>query len=446
MKPRIGGPLRVLWWRLRGSLWFVPAILVTLATAAALGFVMLDEQVGPALQERWPAVFGVGAEGARSLLSAIATASLTVAGTMFAVTLAVLSLAASQYSPRVLRTFISDRPTQVVLGFFVALFAYCLVVLRTIRGGETSFVPSLAVLGGIVAAFTAIALLVYFIHHLAESIEAASILGRLVRGTARTIETLFPDELGEGVDEPADGADAQGPWTPAPARASGYVVSLDSDRLLGEARRLGRVVRVERAIGEFAMPGEPLVSLAGGAAIDEADARALLACFSIDRQRTVEQDAEFGLQQISDIALKALSAGINDQSTAVMCVDRLSELVAGLARRRIVARARRDGQALRVLPRGPTFELLVGAAFHDLCESAAGKTAVLERLLHALERVARQTDNASRRKTLARAVRRVRACGARSVAFEPDRLSLLEWAARLERSLDNGYLVEKSMR
>jgi uncharacterized membrane protein len=407
VKSGIRARARVQWWRLSSSLWFVPAILVALAIAAALGLVAVDEVVDSSLAERWPAVFGVGAEGARSLLSAIATAALTVAGTMFSVTLAVLSLAASQYSPRVLRTFMSDRPTQVVLGFFVALFAYCLVVLRTIRGGDPGFVPSLAALGGIVLALIAIGLLVYFIHHLAASIEAATILERLTGGTARSIDSLFPDELGEGVaDSVAVGP--TGPWTSVASRESGYVVSVDSDGLLAAARRAGRVVRMDRAIGDFVVEGEPLASLEGTARVDGAPADELRACFSLDRQRTVEQDAAFGVQQIADIARKALSPGINDQSTAILCIDRLSELMVRVARRRIVSRERRDGGgALRVLAVGPTFESRLEEAFRDICDDGATRPAVNAAMLRALERIRAATRDPQRLAALERFERRL---------------------------------------
>jgi uncharacterized membrane protein len=431
--------LRVVWWRLRGSLWFLPSVLVAAATLLAIALVEIGDVYDLSLQERWPRVFGVGAEGSRGLLTAIATAMLTVAGTMFSVTLAVLSLAASQYSPRVLRTFISDRPTQVVLGFFVAVFAYCLVVLRTIRGGEAEYVPSLAVLGGIVLGFVAIGLLVYFIHHLAASIEASTILERLTIRTRAAIGSLFPEDLGEGADESvAAPRGRDGPWTAVPAPGSGYVVSLDNASLLAAARELGRVVRMERGIGDFVVHGQPLVSLRGAGAVDERAAKRLARCFSLERQRTVEQDPAFGLQQISDIALKALSPGINDQSTATLCVDRQSELLVLLARRRIVSRLRRDEEGLRVVALGPTFETLVATALADLCESAAGKPAVLGRIVEALERIARETSNPQRRATLAAMAERVGENGARSIVAASDRQALLAAAAALRGRLTSG--------
>jgi uncharacterized membrane protein len=433
--PRVSR-LRALWWRIRRGLWFLPALLVLGATLLALGLVELGALHDADLEERMPRVFGVGAEGARSLLSAIATSMLTVAGTVFSITLAVLSLAASQYSPRVLRTFMSDRPTQVVLGVFVAVFVYCLVVLRTIRGGDEPFVPSLAVLGGMALALVAVGFLVFFIHHLASSIEAASILQRVGQGTDAAMEDLFPEELGEEADEsPAQASEGSAAWTPVLAGTTGYIVSLDNAALLSFAREQGRVVRMALAIGDYALEGQPVAWLEGAGAVDEKASRALNACYSYDRQRTVEQDAAFGLQQMVDVALRALSPGINDQSTAVLCVDRLTDALVRLARRRIEQPYRRDGAALRVIAKGPSFAGLVGLAFEDLRRSAAGKPVVLDRLLWSLERIGAATGNPGRRKVLAVEAARIAECAARSVAAPHERARLLDRAASAERSL-----------
>ena len=220
------------------------------------------------------------------------------------------------------------------------------------------------------------------------------------------------------------------------SRASGYLVSIHSDGLLALAARSGRVVRMERAVGDFVVEGEPLVSLQGSASPDDALAGELRACFSLDRQRTVQQDAAFGVQQVADIARKALSPGINDQSTAILCVDRLSELMARVAKRRIVSRERRDeGGALRVLALGPTFETLLEEAFRDICDSGAAKPAVLAALLAGLERIARATREPQRLAVLARTIRRVGECAGRSVASPADRARLADDAARFERRL-----------
>lgn len=426
------GPARALWWRVRDSLWLIPALLVAIATLLAAGLVELDSLHSIDLARRWPRLFGAGADGSRGLLTAIATTMLTVAGTMFSITLAVLSLAASQYSPRVLRSFISDRPTQLVLGYFVAVFVYCLVVLRTIQGGDDGFVPSLAVLTGIVLAFVAVAALVFFIHRLSSSIQPSAILERIGAGTAAAIANLFPGEMGaEAAEEVVPEAFGAGPWTAVAALRTGYVVSVENEALLAFARSQGRLLRMDLGVGDFAIAGQALASLQGGAPVGEKARAALDRCYAFDRQRSLEQDVAFGLQQIADVALRALSPGINDQTTAVMCIDRLTVLFAQLARRRIETPLRRDEEALRVIARGPSFAGLLQAVLPDLAENAAGRFPVLARLLDALERVGRETRHAERRAALRCQLQSMAECVRRTVAVPDARDALLARVARL---------------
>ena len=185
------------WWQsTRSSFWFVPALLVLGAIALASALIFVDATGDPQVLRRLPMLFGAGAAGARGLLSVVAGSMITVAGTVFSITLVALSLTSSQYTSRVLRNFMSDRINQVVLGVFVGIFAYCLIVLRTIRAGdEGPFVPSLAVLGALILAVLGIAFLIYFIHHIAIAIQASSIIAAAAAETLATINRLFPEEL-----------------------------------------------------------------------------------------------------------------------------------------------------------------------------------------------------------------------------------------------------------
>jgi uncharacterized membrane protein len=431
--------LRALWWRVSTSLWFLPGIMVLGATLLAVLLVELDGSLQVELAERWPRLFGAGAEGAREMLSAIAGSMITVAGVVFSVTIVSLSLASSQYSPRVLRSFMADRPTQAVLGTFVGVFAYCLVVLRTIRGGDDEFVAPFAVLGGMALAFVAIGFLVFFIHHLAASIQASSILARVRLGTLAAVEELFPEDLGAEADEAAEDADAAaiGAWTPVAAGDSGYIVSVDSGGLLAFAAREGRVVRMEAGVGDFVIAGQAIASLEGGGPVAEAGARALNACYSLDSQRTIEQDAPFGVQQMVDIGLKALSPGINDPATAILAIDRVTEVLVRLAARRLERRCRRDDKALRVIARGPTFAGLVELAYAGLRENGAAHYAVLMRLLWSVERVAAATRNSHRLSLLSTAAARVSDCARRGLGAAHEREAVLARAERL-RALSLG--------
>jgi uncharacterized membrane protein len=399
--------LRTLWWAISGSLWFLPSLIVMSALALAAVLIELESRFQFELARDWPRLFGAGAGGARSMLSAIASSMITVAGVVFSITLATLALTASQYSPRVIRTFMDDRPTQSVLGVFLGVFAYCLLVLRSIRSEDTgeAFVPSIAVFGGMVLALVAIGFLVFFIHHLAVAIEASTILGRLTEVTSRVMDHVFPancradaevDEEGERVERSV----AQ--WIPVPALASGYVVSVNHEGLLQNAERIGRIVRMEAGTGDFVIEGRVIAAVSMGPPLSPEQCAAIDACYAKERVRTIEQDPAYGIQQIVDVALKALSPGINDQTTAIMCIDRLAELIVRIAERRVCYRYQRVKGAVRLIAATPTFDALLGLAFTDILKHGASNRTVLERLRWALSQVGHATSDAARAASAAR--------------------------------------------
>ena len=449
--PRIRHRARSLWIALASSLWFIPGIIVAGSLALAVLLVQLSVIVDDEMLAKMPRLFGAGPSGSRDMLSTIAGSVITVAGVTFSITIAALALASAQYTPRVLRTFMGDRANQVVLGTFVGVYAYCLVVLRTIRGGdEGTFVPSIAVLFGFLLALVSVALLIFFIHHIAAALQASTILDRVRKSTERAIAELFPEEMGEAADVDRETAlaivaTADASWSVVTSVETGYVQSVDADGLLAFARSHDVVVRMERAVGDFVPAGLPLVSVArtGGGAdrtngrdapLSAGAASELRGLYTIDAHRTVEQDAAFGILQISDIALKALSPGVNDTTTAATCVDHLAALLARIAGRRIAPRARGDGSRLRVIARGPTFADFVDLALDDVRRNAKGNVTILSRLFDAIETTAGCTRDAARRRVLLVHVERLVEACERSVEAASDR-ALLEARARSARAL-----------
>ncbi|MGY3091263.1 putative membrane protein [Hymenobacter sp. UYAg731] len=388
--------LKALWLTLDSSLWFVPTLMVVAALFAAYGLVHLDLYVGGSWTGRYPLLFGAGAAGARGMLAAIAGSMITVAGLIFSLTLATLAQVASQYTSRLLRNFMRDRTNQVVMGFFVSIFVYCLVVLRTIRGGdEGSFVPSLAVAFGLLLALVSIGMLIFFIHHIASSIQAANIVAGVAAETEKLLDKVFPRRLGDAAT-PAERAElAAGPdlrWRPLPAPDTGYVQGIDHDALLSFAQQAGVVVRMEYAIGSFVVAGSPLASVTSPEGQPLPDIRQLTRqladCYRLGNQRTLDQDVGFGLRQLVDIALKALSPGINDVTTAVMCVDRLGALLRILAGRHLASSVRAEAGQVRVLTTDPDFASYLGTAFDQIRANAASALAIYLRQLAALRTIA----------------------------------------------------------
>lgn len=222
--------LRTLWRDLNSSLWFVPTLMVVAALLLAYGLVTLDLRIGHEWVSDYPLLFGAGADGARGVLTAIAGSMMTVAALIFSLTLSTLAQVSSQYTPRVLRNFMRSRTNQVVLGFFVSIFGYCLFVLRTIRGSnEGHFIPSLAGPGGLLLALVSIGVLVFFIHHMASSIQAANIVREVTQETELAIKRLFPKQLGDDADAASLFTQVDNlSWVPVPASKNGYVQSIDT--------------------------------------------------------------------------------------------------------------------------------------------------------------------------------------------------------------------------
>ena len=318
------------WYDLQDSLWFIPSILTATAFALALLTLRLDEYVFPDLQGTQEWLFGAGPAGARSVLSAIAGSVMTVTGTVFSITIVALQLASSQLTPRVLRSFTGDRGIQLVLGVFIATFVYALVVLRRVResvtDGQEPFVPSISVTVAIVLALVSIGCLIYFVHHVARSIQAAIVIDRAATSTLDLIGELYPAGVGRPIHPPPPE-----PWHPqmagafVRARRGGYLQAVAEGPLFDLAEEHRLTLRLERRVGEFVLPGSALVSVWPPAALTPELEDRIHEGLVLGPERTLQSDVELGIRQISDIALKALSPGINDPTTATICVDRLAE-------------------------------------------------------------------------------------------------------------------------
>jgi uncharacterized membrane protein len=392
-------------------------------------------------QARWPRLFGAGAAGARGMLSTIAGSMMTVVGVTFSMTLVTLALASSQYTSRILRNFMRDRVTQVVLGVFAGIFTYCLIVLRTIRdGNEGGFVPSLAVSFGVVLAIGGIGVLIFFIHHIASSIQASSIIASVADETMLAVDRLFPGKLGQG---PVDGDEDQTRlplpernWQAVPAHGNGYIQSVDNAALLRLAREHKTLVRMERGIGDFVVHDTPLASLALEAPPDKEVIAALQAAYSIDRHRTLEQDSAFGIREIVDMALRVLSPSTNDTTTAVMCVDYLTAILAGVATRKIPSSHRYEDGELRVITIGPTFASLVTESFDQIRGSAIGNLGIMLRMLGALQTIASLTASPSRRQALREQAQWIAELAERTIESPYDRSRFENRLARVREALE----------
>ncbi len=435
--------LRQIWGDLRSSFWFMPSLMVAGSTVFAAALIEADSGGSARWLLQWPRLFGAGAEGARQMLSTLAGSMMTVMGITFSMTLLALALASSQYTSRILRGFMRSRVTQITLGIFAGIFVYCLIVLRAIRGGETEFVPSLAVFFAFVMALGGVVVLIYFIHHIASSIQASSIIASVAQETISAIDRLLPEKLGHGLDEDEDRnpvlqALDKRTWYAVPAAVSGYIQSVDHDALLDLARDRKTIVRMEHGVGAFAVQDAALVSLALTYPPDKAMISALNGAYSISRHRTIEQDPAFGIRQIVDMALKALSPGVNDTSTAVMCVDYLTAILARLVVRRFPPSHRYDEEVLRVITMVPTFEDLLAEAFDQIRGNIAGNVAVMARILGALHTIGSLTADQRRRQGLHEQVQWIADLADRTIEPTHDRARIERRLVEVDEALEAG--------
>jgi len=367
------------------------------SVALAFASVALDERVTDWFTINWGLNFTGGAEGASSLLGAIAGSMITIAGVVFSMTLVALSLASSQLGPRLLRNFMRDTTTQVVLGTFVAAFLYCLLVLRTIRrADEVIFIPHLSVTLGVLLAVVSVGVLIYFIHHMSVSIQANEIVARVGTELIEGINRLFPEHIGRGAPRILTGPpdtgflDAFGREArPVGAAVDGYIQFIDGDALMALAMQEDVIIRLERGPGHYVVAGSPLVLVWPETRITDQIADRVNSAFAMGNQRTSGQDIEFVVNQLVEIAIRALSPGVNDPFTAMTCVDHLGAALCRLLQRDMPSPFRHDSQdQLRVITPVVTFSALTDAAFNQIRQYGRSSAAVTIRLLETIAVVA----------------------------------------------------------
>lgn len=402
------------WWeRLRSSYWVIP----TLLAAAAVGLSALTLHIDTRINPKWARdsawVWAGGAEGARSMLATIASSTITVAGVVFSITILTLTLASSQFGPRLLRNFMSDRGTQLVLGVFVATFLYCLLVLRAVRGTEAlTIVPFLSVTGGVALALMSVGFLIYFIHHVSTAIMAENVIARVAVDLRSNIDRLFPDTL-----RPADTEEAshsqmtapEGDSRPIRSPSSGFVQAIAMDGLLALAKRNDLTLHLEYRPGEFVAEGAVLAMATPRANIGEDLSDHVVSHFFFGNERTPTQDVEYSVDQLVEVAVRALSPGTNDPFTAINCIEWLGVALIRLTGRRLPSRSLRDdGGRLRVVTRDTDFQGIADAALNQVRQYGCSSVAVTIRLLNVLARVGPHVVRESDRQALVRHARAVR--------------------------------------
>ena len=382
-------PFRKLLDSIKASYWFVPALLLlcTLLLTQVLLYVDSRVAVSDILLLKHFAQYSP--ESGRAVLTAVATSMISVASIAFSITIVTLTLASSQFGPRLIRNFMMDRGTQFVLGFFLSTFIYCLLVIQSIKTFDNNnYVPEISVFFAVVLATVGVGILVYFIHHVAKSIQADKVINNVYCELNNLIASIFPDSDNSmhRSDEPLP---ALQDWyqhqVALIARDSGYIQMIDYSRLRKCARQLDIAVDIRHSPGDFICAGTPLAQVHFRNVEWESCQNDIIDCVLLGANRTPVQDPEYAIHQLVEIALRALSPGINDPYTAITVIDKLGAVMCDLTTRTFHAAVIRDDSgAVRVVTKPATFTGMGNVAFDQIRQSATSVVSVTIRLLETL--------------------------------------------------------------
>lgn len=343
-------------------------------------------------------------DGARTFLSTVAGSMITIAGVVFSITIVALTLASSQFGPRILINFMRDKGNQIVLGTFISTFVYCLLVLRTIKGGnENYFIPNLSVSLAGVLTLLSIGVLIYFIHHAASSIHVSNVLTNISRDLEYTINRIFPNKKTDkelikdmnwwlaSHDMPIDYLEKK---QIVQSAKSGYLQAVDYEGLFNISTDNQLIIDLKNSPGDFIVKGQIIAEVYITNQDYDTLLQLILNSFIIGQRRTDEQDLKFVINQLVEISVRSLSPGINDPFTANMCIDRLALALCLLAKRQFPSSKKYDkNNNLRLIINTITFNELLDSAFNDIRNYSGSSLSVSKHILEALRTIKLHTKN-----------------------------------------------------
>jgi len=383
--------LQARWGDVKEGLWFLPACGTIVCAILAFALVKLDSSL--TLSDRFASnslFFGAGAEGARGVLTAIAASIVTVTGTIFSIVIVALQLASGQFTPRVMRHFTGDRVNQVVLALMIGTFTYCMLVLRTVRSQDDvpgPFVPVISVSFAIVLSLVCIGGLIWFIHHSARQLQVSFILERASGDTLRLIDQTFPMDV-EAPGPAANHAPPSEAHTEVIAKRSGYIQDIDLDHLMALSRARDIRIHVLHPCGAWILSGMPIARVwRESGAVTEDDLTAVRDNLVLGVERTLQHDVTFGIRQIADIAVKAVSPAINDPTTATQTIDQLNNLLVRAGNRPAQQSAVMVGDRPAIFLETVTFAMLADTAYTQIRHYGASDVVVVSHLIDGMRRV-----------------------------------------------------------
>ena len=402
-------------------------MIIGLAVLLSLSLVSLDNSLNLS-QEGWIKFFIVNSsDAARSILSTISGAMIGVAGTVFSITLVALTLASSQFGPRLIKNFMYVRLNQVVLGSYIATYLYCLLVLNAIKdiNGYT-FIPSISILIAMLAAIVNIVLLIIFIHQIATSIQADKVISDISDLISKQVESLFPEKMGDKLKEKKDidedaAISEYHKSISIKSPSSGYLQYIDSEALLSLVENNDSLFKLKHRPGSFLVKDGEIGVIYTKVDWEEESINELLSQFVFGKTRTSQQDLEYSIHQMVEIASRALSPGVNDPYTAIACINNLTATMCKLAQAEFPSKYRvdEDGE-LRVIADVLDFEGVLDAAFNQIRQFSVGSTSVIIRLVEALNTIQGFTTQDYRKKVIIKHVEMIMRLGKETIKEKND--------------------------
>ena len=426
------------WKELGATFWFLPVLIISFSVLLAFSLVYLDNSI-TIPREGWVRFFLVeSADSARSILTTISSAMMGVAGTVFSITLVVLTLASSQFGPRLIKNFMYIRLNQVVLGLYISTYLYCLLVLNSISGSNGyTFIPSVSILVAIIAAVVNIILLIIFIHQIAISIQADKVVSDISDSMFEQVKKLFPEKIGEekendeNVDATAVVAGYQN-RTSIKSPKNGYLQYVDGEGLIKIIARHDALFELYYRPGKHLVKDAEIGLLYSNGKWEKKEFEKIFNLFVIGKTKTSRQDLEFSIQQMVEIAARALSTGVNDPYTAITCIDNLTSIMCYLAEAKFPAKYRYDEEGnLRIIADALDFEGILDTAFNQIRQFSEDSPAVIIRMMEALTTIHEFTSRESHKNAVIRHAEMVLSSGKHNMKEQNDIDDLTGRAAKI---------------
>jgi uncharacterized membrane protein len=385
--------------KLNASFWFIPILMLLITIGSAIGLIYLDSRIQLSHDGVLRYLLPASVDSAKSILIIIAGAMIGVAGTVFSITLVVLTLASSQLGFRLVRNFMYDKLNQVVLGTYVSSFVYCLIVLSSLKENDNfQFVPAISVLVALASAIAGIILLIIFIHHVSMSIQSDKVISDISAAMSKSIRKLFPEAIGHDEEKPAPDIKSLQQKYPIKLEIrcarSGYLQSVDGQGLMEFAQENDCIIISRYRPGDFLVQDLVLCEVICHHEFDKELIEQIQDDFNIGKVRTPSQDAEFSIHQMVEIAARALSPGVNDPYTAIACIDNLTSVMCYLTGVKFPSPYRYDKiDSLRVVTSSHSFSGMLNVAFNQLRQYAERNPSVMIRLMEALTTISTFAKN-----------------------------------------------------